>query len=177
MTIAKIKELLPEYAYDIKHNLATVLSPEGASGLTEREIAAVALASAMSGSSKELKDAIEEFAEKQLSEKEVKGAKTAHAIMSMTNVYYRFLHVTDNVEYKRMPSGLRRSAENKSGIDKKSFEMAALGVSAINNCKACIDFHELSLRRMGVLAEAIQSVIKIAAVIHAVGELLKFGVE
>lgn len=173
MMIDKIIELLPEYAYDIKHNFSKVLTIQGAPGLTEKEIAAVAIATAMSTSSKELREAMDEFAEQHLSETELKGAKTAHAIMSMTNVYYRFLHVADNQNYKRMPSKLRRTSENKSGIDKKAFELAALGVSAINNCKACIDFHELSLRRMGVSAEGIQSTVRIAAVINAVGELLK----
>lgn len=174
MTIDQIAELLPAYAYDIKHNFSKVLRTEGAPGLTEKEIAAVAVAVAMSTSSQKMQEAMEEFAEKHLLEAELKGAKTAHAIMSMTNVYYRFLHVSDNEEYKRLPSKLRRSAENRSGIDKKSFELAALGVSAINNCKACIDHHELSLRRMGVSAEGIQSAVRIAAVINAVGELLKF---
>jgi len=173
MMVDEIKDMLPEYAYDIKHNFSQVLSTKGASGLTEKEIAAVSMATAMSTPSKELRDAMEEFAREHLSEAELKGAKTAHAIMSMTNVYYRFLHVVDNSEYKRMPSKLRRTAENNSGIDKRAFELAALGVSAINDCKACIDFHELSLRRMGVNADGIQSAVRIAAVINAVGELLK----
>ncbi|MDN6280224.1 MAG: carboxymuconolactone decarboxylase family protein [Psychroflexus sp.] len=151
-----------------------MLHTEGAPGLTEKEIAAVALAAAMASHSDKLFEAIEELAKKNLSEAELKGAKTAHAIMSMTNVYYRFLHVADNQEYKRMPSKLRRTAENKSGLDQSTFELAALGVSAINNCKACIDFHELSLRRMEVSAEGIQSAVRIAAVMNAVGELLKF---
>lgn len=173
MKIDEIKELLPDYAYDIKHNFSRVLSTEGAPGLTEKEIAAVAVATVMATPSKKTLEVIEEFAEKHLSEAELKGAKTAHAIMSMTNVYYRFLHVADNGVYKRMPSKLRRTAENKSGIDKRAFELAALGVSAINNCKACIDHHELSLRRMGMSAEGIQSAVRIAAVMNAVGELLK----
>lgn len=59
-------------------------------GLTEKEIGAVAIATAMSSASKKLEETIEEFAEKYLSEMELKGAKIAYAIMSMTNVYYRF---------------------------------------------------------------------------------------
>lgn len=174
MKIDEVKESLPAYAYDIKNNFSKVLQTEGAPGLTEKEIAAVALATAMASPSEKLLKAIEEFAEKDLSEAELKGAKTAHAIMSMTNVYYRFLHVADNEEYKRIPSQLRRTAENKSGLDQRAFELAALGVSAMNNCKACIDHHELSLRRMGVSAEGIQLAVRLAAVMNAVGELLKF---
>lgn len=174
MILDKITASLPDYAYDIKHNLITVLSENGSSGLTQREVAAVALAAAMSGPSLMLVRTLEAFARQSLSSTEIEGAQKAHAIMSMTNVYYRFLHTVDNAEYKRRPTVLQRQAENDSGIDKQSFELAALGVSAINNCKACIDFHELSLRRMAVTTEGIQSVIQIAAVINAVGELLKF---
>lgn len=52
MKIDKIKELLPDYAYDIKYNFSKVLSTEGASGLTEKEIAAVAVSTAMATPSK-----------------------------------------------------------------------------------------------------------------------------
>lgn len=173
MMLDKIKGLLPEYAYDIEYNFTRVMTVQGAPGLTEKEIAVIALASSMSTTSKVLRDAMEELSNQLLSTDEINGAKTAHAIMSMTNVYYRFLHVADNKEYQKMPSNLRRTSENKSGLDKKSFELAALAVSAINDCKACIDFHEISLRRMGVTAEGIQSTVRIGAVINAVGELLK----
>lgn len=173
MTVKELKEQIPDYAGDIKHNLTAVLNKSEALELTEKEIAAIAMAAAMSTSSKKTIEAIENFSSASLSKKELKGAKTAHALMSMTNIYYRFLHVSDNWEYKRMPPQLQMTAKNNPGIDKKPYELAALGVSAINNCKACIDHHELSLRRLGVPAKGIQSCIRIAAVINAVGALIK----
>lgn len=174
MTLKEIQDKLPDYAYDMNQNLNQVLTVEGAPGLTEKEIAAIAVAAAMATSSKELLVAIEGFGSTTLSEKEIEGAKIAHATMSMTNVYYRFLHICDNNEYKRMQPHLQMKAKSNPGISQKAFELAALGVSAINNCKACIDFHELALRRLGVSAKGIQSCIRIAAVINAVGEILKF---
>lgn len=174
MTLETIYTLIPDYAKDLKINLKRILTEEGAEGLDFREISAVALASAMAAPDKRLVEALEEFATPYLSDKEKDGAKLAHAIMSMTNVYFRFLHVANNTAYKRMPPKLRKQSELNPGIDKKSFEMAALAVSAINDCKACIDYHELGLSRMGVSAVAIQSCIRIASVIRAVGEVLKF---
>lgn len=174
LTLEGIIEQIPGYAYDMKENLKQVLTPEGAPGLTEHEIAAIAIASALASESRELAITIEDFAGGFLSPKELEGAKTAHAIMSMTNVYYRFLHISQNPEYKFMPPKLAMKAEANPGIDKRSFELASVAVSAINFCKACVDYHELNLRRMGVSAVGIQSCVRIASVIKAVGQLLKF---
>ncbi len=174
MELSDFLQLLPDYAYDMKANLQNLLSENGALGLSPKEVAAVAVATSMNTNSVNLIATIENWSSVYLNSKELDGAKTAHAIMSMTNVYYRFLHVVDNVEYKRMPPNLAMHAEANPGIDKRSFELAALAVSAMNNCKACVDFHELSLRRLGVSATGIQSAVRLAAVMQAVGELTKF---
>jgi len=173
MSIENLLEKIPPYARDIKQNFKKVLTAEGAPGLSNKEIAAVVVAAGMNTRSSEIIKALEEYASQYLSEKEIEGAKTAHALMSMTNVYYRFLHVADNGEYKRMPPNLQMVAKENPGISKKAYELAALGVSAINDCKACVDFHELSLRRLGASAEGIQSGVRIAAVINAVGAVLR----
>ena len=46
MTLENIRDALPGYARDLQLNLGTVLTPAGAPGLSERQIWAVALASA-----------------------------------------------------------------------------------------------------------------------------------
>lgn len=173
MTIEDIKSALPAYAYDMKNNLGNILNEEGCPGLSQKQIALVAVAAALSTPSQKLITATLNFVKPLLSEKELDGAKTAHAIMSMTNIYYRFLHVSDNKEYKRMPPKLEMKAEATPGISKMDFHLASIGVSSINFCKACIDYHELAARRMGVSAEGIQSVVRIAAVMNAVAQVLK----
>jgi alkyl hydroperoxide reductase subunit D len=55
----------------------------------------------------------------------------------------------------------------------KSFELYSLAVSAINGCGACITAHERELRKHGLGREAIQSAVRIAAVIHAVAVTLE----
>lgn len=173
MISEKINSKIPDYASDLRTNLETVLSQDGAPGLTTNEILSIALASAMTSPSLLLKNTIQAEAEKILSPNEITGAKSAFAIMSMTNIYYRFLHISNNTEYQYLPPQLQRSAESNADTDKKSFELASLAVSAINNCKACVDFHELSLRRMGYSALSVQSCVRIASVIKAVGEILR----
>ena len=59
------------------------------------------------------------------------------------------------------------------GIDKGSFELCALAVSAINGCGACVDSHEKTLREHGVSAQGVQSAVRIASVVHAVAVSLE----
>ena len=47
MSLEQIRESLPDYARDIRLNLSSVLTPQGAPGLTEKQIASIALASAI----------------------------------------------------------------------------------------------------------------------------------
>ena len=47
MSLETIRDQLPDYARDLKLNLGSVLAPTGAPGLTEKQIAAVALSTAI----------------------------------------------------------------------------------------------------------------------------------
>ena len=47
MNLNDIKSLLPDYAKDLRLNLDSVLSESGAPGLVQKQIAIIALASAM----------------------------------------------------------------------------------------------------------------------------------
>src|SRR5699024_10180465 len=143
-------------------------------GMSQDEIAAVAIATALTTSSKLLIAHMERFARQFLSEKELEGAKTAHAMMSMTNVYYGFIDRIKSSEYDKMPLNLQMRAGRNPDIDKKAYEFAALGVSVINNCTDCMSFHERRLRKLDVSAEGVHSCIRIAAVIAATGQLLQF---
>jgi alkyl hydroperoxide reductase subunit D len=58
------------------------------------------------------------------------------------------------------------------GVDKVEFELYSLAVSAINGCGMCIDSHVHQLVKSGVSKQAIQSTIKIAAVINATAQAM-----
>jgi alkyl hydroperoxide reductase subunit D len=172
-TLHDIKSGLPDYAKDLRLNLESVLGEGGAPGLADRQIRAIALASAVASRYAPLVQALEAHASPVLTEAEIGGARAAAAMMAMTNVYYRFTHLAGNREYASLRTGLRMNVMANPGLDKASFELASLAVSAINGCGQCIDSHEKVLRDHGITAQGVQSAVRIAAVIHAVAVTLE----
>ena len=173
MSLDRIKSGLPDYAKDLRLNLESVLGEGGAPGLSQKQIAIVALASAIASRHAPLTEAIAQFASQHAGEKELDGARTAAALMGMTNVYYRFLHLVENDEYGTLRAGLRMNAMANPGGDKIDFDLASVAVSAINGCGSCVASHERTLRKHDVSAQAVQSAARIASVIHAVAVVLE----
>ncbi len=168
-----IKSLIPDYAKDLRLNLDSVLTEGGALGLTTKQIAIVALSSAIAARHEPLTQAIAQFAAQALDEAAFNGAKAAAAIMGMNNIYYRFTHLVSDQEYGKMPAKLRMNMMANPGIEKIDFELASIAVSAINGCGMCMDSHEQTLRKHNVSAQAIQSAVRIASVIAAVAVTLE----
>ena len=173
MTLEHIKPGLPGYAKDLRLNLESVLGEGGAPGLSQKQIAIVALASAVASRHAPLTEAIAQFASRHADEKALDGARTAAALMGMTNIYYRFLHLVEDDEYGTLRAGLRMNALANPGGDKVDFDLASVAVSAINGCGSCVASHERALRKHGVSAQAVQSAARIAAVIHAIAVVLE----
>lgn len=174
MSLETIRDQLPEYARDLKLNIGSVLTPQGAPGLSEKQIAAVALSTAIAARNPQLTQAIESWAVPHLDDAYINGARAAAAIMGMNNIYYRFLHLVEDSEYATMPARLRMNIIGNPGIDKLDFELLSLAVSAVNGCGMCITSHEKKLRGGGISREQIQSAIRIASVIHAVAGVLEY---
>jgi alkyl hydroperoxide reductase subunit D len=174
MTLDELRDSLPEFARDIRLNLGSVLTPQGAPGLTGGQIASVALAAAIAARNDTLTAAIEGWAAGQLDEAGLNGARAAAAIMSMNNVYYRFLHLVEDEEYARLPARLRMNVIGNPGIDRVDFELLSLAVSAVNGCGTCVASHERKVREGGLSREAVQSAVRIAAVVHAAAVALDY---
>jgi lipoyl-dependent peroxiredoxin subunit D len=173
-TLDAIRDALPDYARDLKLNLGTVLAPTGAPGLSERQIWAVALASAIAARNGAFARDIESLAAQHLGENDVNAARAAAAIMGMNNIYYRFLHLVEDAEYRQLPARLRMNVLGNPGIEKADFELLSLAVSAINGCGACVAAHERQLRQHGFTREAVQSAVRIAAVVNAAAGVLSY---
>jgi alkyl hydroperoxide reductase subunit D len=169
-----LRDSLPDYARDLRLNLESVLAPTGAPGLTERQIWAVALSAAVASRHVPLARDIEALAATHLTPADINAAHAAAALMGMNNIYYRFLHLIEDEEYKQLPARLRMNVMANPGIDKQDFELLSLAVSAINGCGTCVASHERQLRQHGLSREAVQSTVRIAAVIHAVAGVLEF---
>lgn len=167
MSIEDLKNKLPEFAKDIKLNLTSVLTEEGAIDLGQKQIYLVALSVAYTLKNPVLTQAIMDDASAILTDDYIHAAKAAATIMAMNNIYYRFVHLTSDTSFSAMPAKLRMNVIGKPGIDKLDFELGCLAVSAINGCGMCIDAHTHELIKAGVSKLAIQSAVRIASVLNA----------
>jgi lipoyl-dependent peroxiredoxin subunit D len=170
----KIRDSIPDYARDLKLNLGSVLSTAGAPGLNERQVWAVALASAIASRNPAFTQALEAIAAGYLDAAHLQAARAAAAIMGMNNIYYRFVHLVEDAEYQTLPARLRMNVIANPGIDKLDFELLSLAVSAVNGCGLCVSSHEKKLRQSGYSREMIQSAVRIAATVHAVAGVLEY---
>jgi lipoyl-dependent peroxiredoxin subunit D len=168
MSLESLKSALPDYAKDIRLNLGSlatepVLSVEARAGTF--------VAAALAARSPAVTEAIiAEFAPA-LSADALNAAKAASSIMAMNNVYYRFTHLVGG-DYPNMPAKLRMNVMAKPGVDKATFELWSLAVSAINGCGMCMESHERAVRQNGLTTEQVQAAVRIAAVVHAVAVTL-----
>ncbi len=170
MSLASIRDTLPDYAKDLKLNLASVLSD---TVLTEQQRWGTLLASALAARNPVLIAAVSRDAAAHLSAPALAAAKAAAAIMAMNNIYYRFTHLASDFDYATMPARLRMNVIGNPGVEKADFELWSLAVSAINGCGKCIEAHDRVLRQAGVSREAVQQAVRIASVIHAVAATLQ----
>ena len=113
-----LRDRIPDYARDLRLNLSSVLTPQGAPGLSEPQLWMTALASAIASRNAELARAVEAAATEKLEPVQVEAARAAAAIMGMNNVYYRFLHLVEDDEYAKLPARLRMNVIGSPGVDK-----------------------------------------------------------
>lgn len=169
MGIEALSERIPTYAKDLRLNLQSVLRQ---TELTEQQLWGTALVSAIISRNTATLAAVLEEARPHLSPQAFEAAGSAAAIMGMNNVYYRFLHLTNNEKYSTMPARLRMNAIRTHGVEPVDFELWCVAASAINNCQACVGSHEKVVREKGVPEEAVLAAVRIAAVIHAIATVL-----
>jgi alkyl hydroperoxide reductase subunit D len=170
MSLETIRAALPDYARDLKLNLSSVL---GATTLTPQQIWGTAVASAIAARNPALRDAVLDEAAGRLTPAALAAAKAAAAIMGMNNVYYRFTHLVGKADYRTLPARLRMNVIGNPGVDRVDFELWSLAVSAINGCGMCLEAHEREVAAKGIGGEAVQDVVRIASVIHAVAVTLE----
>lgn len=170
MSIEDLKDMLGDYAKDIRLNLGTIMTPEGAPDLTATQIFGIALASAYATKSTAVIEAVKAEAGANLPDAERHAAKAAATIMAMNNIYYRFVHLVSDKEYSKLPAKLRMNVIGSPGIPKVDFELYSLAVSAINGCGMCIDAHVHEVTKVGITNVGVQSTIRIASVINAAAQ-------
>ena len=176
MSLETLKDVVKDYGRDIRINLETVLTTDGAPGLTETQIYGTFLASAYATKSEKLKELAESLVAGKISVDEIEGVKAATTIMGINNIYDRYLHLLEgNDDLKKLPAKLRMTIIGKPGIEKLNFEVYSLAVSAISGCGMCINAHVHELKKGGVEDLGIQSTIRIAAVVNATAQALSIA--
>lgn len=169
MSIDTLKNVLPEYAKDIKLNLSSLVNEET---LTPQQMWGCFLACAMASGNADVIRNVAGEAAQHLSATAQTAVKSAASIMAMNNVYYKFVGMSANGEYKTMPAKLRMNVIANPGVDKVDFELWSLAVSAMNGCKYCVDAHEAQLRSHQIDSSHVQTAVRIASVIAATAATL-----
>ena len=168
MSIETIRSWIPDYAKDLKLNLGSLASE---TLLTPQQLAGTFVASALASRNAAVtREIVAEFGPK-LSPEALTAAKAAASIMAMNNVYYRFTHLVGD-DYPSLPAKLRMNVMAKPGVDKATFELWSLAVSAINGCGMCIESHEKVVRSAGLTTEQVQAAVRIASVVHAAAAIV-----
>jgi len=171
MSFEAYRESIGDFARDVRVNLSSVLSEDGAPGLSPNQLWGVALSCAYATKDKALVNAVSSVAlaaeAPKLSAAEHEATKTAASLMAMNNIYYRTMHLLEDSEFSSMPARLRMQGIANHGVDKVLFEMMSLAVSCMSGCGMCIKSHVGQLKKAGASNEAIQSTIRIASVINS----------
>jgi alkyl hydroperoxide reductase subunit D len=170
MNFDTLMDIIPSYAKDLKLNFSSVVLQQ--TDLNEQQAWGTVVASAIASRNPQLIVAALDESATHLAPEALEAAKAAAAVMSMNNIYYRFLHLTSNEKYGTMRAGLRMNVMRAHGIDALDFELWSTAVSAINGCGACVDSHEKIMREKGVSEEKILAAVRIAAVVHGLAVVL-----
>lgn len=165
MYIEQLKNRIPDFANDVRLNLASMVSDETVSPQCKYGLF---LAAAIATRNPVVIAAMESAAAVVMTPAAIAAAKTAASVMAMNNVYYRFVHFVSNPEYKRMPARLCMDMTGNCGTDKADFELWSLAVSAINGCGPCMDAHEKALQENWVEPAEIQTAVRFAAIVQSV---------
>lgn len=90
------------------------------------------------------------------------------AVMNTNNVFYRFRHYMDGVDYyNNQPAGLRMNVMMSPVLGKEFFELMSLAVSALNGCERCVRSHEHSVKEQGASEQRIYDAVRLVSVIKS----------
>jgi alkyl hydroperoxide reductase subunit D len=172
MGMNDLRSAMPEYARDLRLNLGSVMS---ASSLEPVMAWGSALTAALVSKNAQVIQHIAEDAQAHLDEIQMKAAKSAAAMMSMTNVWYKFTDLIQDDEVKKQPPKLRMNAMlTHGGVDHALFEAWSLSASVVNACGVCVNAHASQLNKLGIDAQQVADIARIAAVVKAVSDTLSF---
>lgn len=163
-----LKEMIPDYAKDVRLNIDSVIVK---SSLTPNQAIGCAIAAAFATGNGTLTGMFAQSGV--LDDTEIAAAKTAGALMGLTNTWYGYLDLVGDAELSGQPAGLRMLAYGANGgVDKLRFEMWTLASSIVGKCHACVRSHVGELKGLGVTVLQLREIGRIAAVVVATANVL-----
>lgn len=172
MSLAVLRDALPDFAQDQKHNLDT-LSNETL--LSEQQKWVCFLACAYATGGRPLILALEVETETRLSPAARRAAKSAAVVMAMNATYYEAINLLRNHDLRSEPVNLSMAALSQSDIDRLDFELGCFAVAAIHGGAASLNALESELHKRGLTLERMQAALRIAAVVAAVDAALRIA--
>jgi alkyl hydroperoxide reductase subunit D len=160
-----------KYIRDLKLNVSAVLNGKN---ISKKDSALLALSVAVNEKNDVLVKAFETMAANEgASAAELADIHSCASLMSANNIFYRFKHYMDGVEYyENTPAGLRMSIMMSPVIGKEMFELTSLVVSAVNGCERCVTSHERSVKEHGATEARIYDAMRLAAVIKSLSVII-----
>ena len=168
-TVEKLKELIPDYAKDVRLTLTSLLTHPA---LPEDEAYGVALAASFAAKSPTLTALLRQS--DRLDARMAAAAQTAAALMGMTNAWYSYLAMSPDGPLQDEDPGLRMTAYGShGGVAQRSFELFALAASIVGRCRSCTYSHVEALHQEeGVSIAELREVGRIVAAVSAAAQVL-----
>lgn len=161
MSIENLRAALPGHAKDLRLNLGSLAATPG---LTPAQLWGAAYASALATREPGVIRAAAGEAALHLDRSTLDAVEGCAMVLSMNNVYYRFVHLVGPSDYGQMPARLRMNLLASPGVDKLDFELWSIAVSAVNGCGMCLAAHDASVLKLGASREMVQNVVRVAAI-------------
>jgi len=172
MPLESLITILPDYAKDLKANLADAFR-NNPDGLTSEQLYGGALTAALAIGNEKIYNLLRQEAKMYLENEHLRAAKHAAMMMSLYNTYHYFSHNQTNEEILNTDPNFEASSLTEHGIDKVDFEINLLAASIINKCEYCIDFHTKRILKKGISTRAIVDLAKVTAVLQASADVLQ----
>ncbi len=149
---------------DLSLNLKKILEESPQLDPTERYMNLMAIAVTLEN--KELFQlAKSNLAALDISQEIIQECAEVAGIMGMNNTYYKFRsYLPAEVKENYSRAGLRMQSLGKPISGKQNFEMMAMSVSVVNGCPMCIASHEKALTDLGLVADKIHELARLASV-------------
>ena len=166
--IDQLKEAIPDYAKDIRLNLDAVLKR---STLDNEEATLCALAAVFSTGNGKLLSWMQTAIG--FDSTVYEPAFVAASLMTMNNVWYPYVEMTEDPALKGLPAQLRMNAiASHGGTTKARFEAYSLAASIVCRCHFCVKAHYDTLKKEGYTIEQLRDIGRIAAVMNSVARVL-----